>query len=847
MDKLSLVNKVNADLLPIVGYNPYFHKDGKIICSCCHKQMLDENEGSLTSTKEVPNVNGDFEKVHKCPGCKYLQGINVAMKKRFTDLRKAIDFHEYNSPETPKFKNQYFKPQAKYRFVIPDTSEVIEITEEELVKGYDDMMYNLINNSTKVERNVILDDDVKDEVSTESAAVVVQEHVPVAPVVAEPIEVQQTIVEEIIAIEDRVEERIIEEEEAAPADEIVEEDESDKLFDDEENLDDIFGEDETVVEEEDVISDEIVEEEIIDINDQDGTFEDDNLEDFFDVKEEQDVIDPIEDIITNNNTRPSGIGSIHVEKDPVMEQMFKDNKESEENDLFKVQDRKEPVFNIVRRSRINDLKESFNDSNAKVVLDRILKLFERRANRTIKYKVTINDLTHECPVIDFESNIRLIFVDLDSYQGGQYNIETEVNNKLASEFTDTSEYDIMSYVVFSDQIEGRNINRVVRAVAKNIAFNLKIKGVFNTIVITDDSDSYFYTTSDYDKKDIERFDFENCASNVDKPNNGEIALVSRWINPNYDEMSIYRKEISNRAILSRGGTVNYDDLSMFMTCSLKYIMLPQQPDGSINVTIVDYIESLDLFIRDGFGALVGVLIHNIKTQYPQSKLHLYFELDVSTIPSPTLSRYIKSGSIRPIDVNPDIENFNNIIEVISRQNGATVPTIPVEGAPFDSLEYNNNYWRSYVLAPEFRRNPTDSKRVDWRRFGKKSFAKTLGERFKEYKNVNVSDRKARQALLEQLGYYTVIQPQIIKAKVTDEFGIKALSKVMQTCSGVFSISQYTKMNRSHVVDDSYSAANAGNYYGSNMGLTPDQMQQMMYQQQMQQMANAYQQQYGYNK
>lgn len=844
MDKSTMIGEINKEMSIKLGYDPYILKNGKVLCSSCRKELVLDKE-SLLKRKVVKDSENLPHEVHSCPYCKYMQGVNVSLKKRISEIKKELNLHEFPNG---RMKNKYFKPGEKYNFIDTVNSENITVKEDELIAMLNERR---LDDATNVLNKVNEEDKTSKEIKKE-----IDKKVEEKTTISE--ESSQTKPEVVVMKEEKNEQSFFDNDDDLSSlfNNNVSTESSDKndredtlSFSSLEEDDSSLSDNNTNVE---VLNEEKIDDDLSSLfNDDDKNLknevvdDDDDLNDIFGNSEEL-LSENITETNTNKNNyhtqqSPPGTTDIRFKNDPIIDDMIKQNKENVEFDIFNTEDRKDHVFNIIKRSRITDLTESFVDSNAKVVVDRILTLFDKRGNKKLKHKVYINDLTHECPVVDFEGNVRLIFVNLD-IPGGQYNIQNEINNRLKPTYPDSTEYDMITFVVFSDMIETNILNRVVRAVSKNIAFNLKVKGIFNPISIIKDSDQYFYTTSDFDRETITRFDIENSAGNVEKPFNGEVALISRWNNPNVDDMWKYRKELSNRSILARGGDIEYDDLSMFMTCSMRYIILPQKPDGSINVTIVDYIESLDLFIRDGFGALIGVLIHNIKTNFPNSKIHLYYELDLSTIPSPTISRYIKNNSIRPVMVNPEFVKMNTIIDKVANQNNANnINKIPVEGEPFDSPEYNANYWKTYVLAPEFRKYVADNKRTDWRRYGKKTFEKTLGERFKEFKNVNLSDRKARQAVMEKIGYQTVIQPQVIKTIVEDNFGRSALMTVMQSCSGMFSISQYVKSNRSTVVDDNYmnnTKVNPSFNPINGVYMTPQQQQMaammQMQQQQMQQ-------------
>jgi hypothetical protein len=801
MDKSTMVSQVNEKLRPKLGYNPYILKNNKILCSCCRKDVSSSTKETLMKTKVVKDSNGDPHDVHICSGCKYLQGINVSLKKRISEVRKELGLHEF--PANNKLKNAYFIPQHIYNFIDPINEENIQISEDELY----DRLYNSrkekLNSKESVKEETTKTE--KEEVSTESE-----------------------------------EKGTSDKENISESDNIVEESESDIFDDDNDDLSDIFSSDDESEESNDESDEETKEsndesdeetkessdesdketkessDESEESNDESDKSIEDNIDDFFNnITLEEESYKKETSKKYDQINKSGGATNFNIKKDKNIEDMIKENAKYEEDEVFNIEDRKDHVYDIVKRSRIFDLTESFNDSNAKIVIDRILRLFEKRAKKELQHKIYINDITHEYPVVDFEGNVRLIFVDLE-IPSGKENVEAEINSKLKPSFPKSSERKLTTFVIYSDMIVTSYINNVVRAVSKHIAFNLKIKGVFNPISIIKDSDQYFYTTAKKDKIAISRFDMANTPGNEDKPCTGEIALVSKWINPKVDNTWLYRKELSNRAAIARGDNVDYEDLSMFMTCSMKYILIPPKPDGTLNITIVDYVESLDLYVKDGFGALIGVLLYNAKVTYPQSSIHLYYELDVTTIPSPTITRYLKNGYIRPVNINPEIKNLNNIIDIVSHQNYSKVPKIPTEGEPFDSPEYNSNFWKTYVLSPEYRRSIHDGKRKDWRRFGRKMFSKTLGEQFDRFKSANINDRKVRNTILEKLGYQTVIQPQVIKTKIDTNFGRTALGVVTTTCSGYFSISEYVDSNKSTIVDDYY--MNSGNQtpnYGVN--------------------------------
>ena len=833
------VQAINAELEPKLGYLPYrIGRNGKLACSACHTER-DAEHDELVKTKNVRDSKGDPMTVHVCPGCKYAAGVNISLKKRIDAARKELSLLDF--PIGDKFRNDYSRPTTESYFFMGTNPEdpSVKLTDDQLfeaIEEFRESMYAALN-PTKVDSVTTTVDPIPAPI--DPLAAVEQ----VAPDTSIPEGSTFNIDEECIETEQFSEES---------ADEGFNDTES-SFFEDESDLDDLFGnageleadlssEDEfEAIEEDDEIEEEELEEEsaftpnpILDMDD------DSDLDDWF-------ARTPVEetrgDQIAGKHDAAiaaNGVTDVKHEGDKLIEDMVKANAEEAEADVFRIDNREHSVASLVRKSRIADLQEIFSDSNGKIVVERIVSLFRKLANRQIKHMVTINDITHECPVVDFEGNIRLIFIDTD-IPGGRYDIQSEVNGKLRAPFATSSDFELMTFVIYSDMIERNLMHRVIKAVSKHIAYNLKIEGIFTPISVVTDSDRYFFTTDVQDKDTISNFTKENCAGNVDKPGVGEIAMISQWNNPDVNMEMQYSKEIRNRITIASGGDISYKDLSMRMTCSLRYIMLPQRPDGSIHVTVVDYVEALDLYVRDGFGVLVGAMIYNIKSQFPNSKVHLFYEFDVSMVPSPTISRYLRSGAVRPIIVDKEINQFNKIVTIVANQNNAKVAPIPVEGEIFEAPEYKSPVWRSYNFVPEQRRNNSDNKRVDWRYLGKKSIVKTLGDRFKSYGGVDVSDRKARAALLEKIGMQTIIQPQIAILKITDEFGLAALQKVMSTCAGLFSINQYIRANRSQVVDDNYMTNTGNGQFGvQNTGnLTPEQM---MYAQQMKQYQMAMQQQ-----
>jgi len=512
----------------------------------------------------------------------------------------------------------------------------------------------------------------------------------------------------------------------------------------------------------------------------------------------------------------SAVADITDTLDPIVVSMIRENVEECEADVFRIDVRKQQgIGNIVHRSKVKDLHDNYNDSNMKIIVDRIIRLF-KSYNVTIKHNVIINDSTHECPVIDFEGNVRLIFINLD-VPGGRYDIQKEIN-KVPAAFINSCDYELVTFNIYSDMTVDSNINRVVKGVSKFIAFNLSITDVFTPISVDTEATRYFFTTNVHDKDILNRFDIENSPSNHFKPNNGEIGLIAEWRDPNQDDVWEYRNINKNRSAIARGGDLSYGDLNMHMTCTMKYIMLPQKPDGVINVTITEYTECLDIFVRDGFGLLVGSLICNIKEQFPNSAVVVYYELDMSSIPSPTISRYMKTNAVTKVDPNPEDASMNKIMSVISKQNDTIHNPIFVEGEPFDSPEYQSNVWKTYILGSEYRRGTNDGKRADWRLFGKKSIVNTLGEKFRDYKSSDIADRESRNRLLEKLGYQTIIQPQVFKLRVSDEFTRSVYVKLLNSpkFSGGFSITLYTNRERTQVVDDNY-MNNVNGYSGAYTG------------------------------
>ena len=905
------LSHLNNELRDKIGYTPYVTdpQTNKVMCAACHTDRSSASMEELSKINDkVKDKDGDLMPVHQCPGCKYIKGINVPLKKRISDTRKELDLHEF--PTGHKFANSYDVPQDEYMFIIPSTEEATRMTDTALTIALNEMRGifikvgeeikkeeigtksevviekfdengELVNTSKKeavitpIEEEPTVEEVIKDledftkvqepEVSTEAVnplEEIAEEEIEVIveveeEIITNPLEIEEeeddlvfeTTKEEVVEEQKPEFVEVYEEEQIDFDDELYYNEDKEVPFEEEEEDELVFATTDIEVAKEEVIDTEINPDSFVDgvgkgedsdmgnpVNASSFFDDEDDLSDLFktsgsiakevgnDVVEDtlinnfDENSDEAEDFfagLTQSQQKPTqqtkdtgGLGSaatdVKMETDKSVEDMIRNNKETCEVDVFRtdIRDTTLSVSSLVDRSAVNALMDDYNDSEIKIAVDRILSIFKKRAARQIKHHVMINQITHGCPVIDFEGNIRLIYIDVD-VMGGRYDLEREINSKIRPFFADTSDFEMMTFIIFSDEVNNRAYNKVALAVAKHIAFNLKITGVFTPISVVSDSDGYFYTTSESDLESINKFNNGNAAGVVDKAASSQIMLVSRWINPKMDAQYIYRKEVQNRTIMMNGGDISYSDLNMYMTATLKYIMLPQKPDGSINVTVTDYTEDLNLFVRDGFGILVGALVHNIKSKYPNSKVHLYYEMDPSMIPSPTVSRYFKSGAIRPININQDIVQLNKIMNITANQNGTKVQQVYVEGEPFDAPEYNSPVLKNIMLKPEFRSKVGDNKRLDWRYFGRKMIAKTLGDKMKDNRNVDINDRNERAKLVDRLGYTHIVQPQVIKAIITDEFAINAFQTLMRTCTGQFSISQYIKQNRSQVVGDDY--------------------------------------------
>ena len=687
--KNDVVQSVNTDMKGVIGYEPYFvDGNGKVLCTSCHTEQPNTDSETLHKGKSVKGPDGSMVTVHSCPGCKYAAGTNVSLKKRLAAIRKELGLSEF--PTGEKFCNKYFTPQKSYMYIVNKTGEATKLTETQMYDAYQDIIAakEPEHKSSTVATTTSSMEDLKDlppdrPENVEDHPNLINAIPPTETIVAESkiipiVETTTVIVDEPVIVADVVEK--VEDITAPP------EVKASTFFDDDdEDFSNHFKDNtpvvtETIIEQPEVKPPvEVVGESSGETSDADdmmfGIDSDfDNL--FNNIAEQMTPAPKSKDIFDlpptseDNPQVSSAYADVKRETDPMIASMLKNNEETQEADVFRIDKRdQQGIGNIVRRSRTSDLHDNYNDSNAKIVVDRIVAVFKKRVQQTIRTNLTINELTHECPVVDIEGNIRLIFIDTD-IPGGRYSVKDEINNRLKPTFEDTSEFEMMTFVIFSDMIMApKYINRVVKSIAKHVAFNLKIMGIFNPISIIKESDRYFYTTLENDKAFISKFDAENCAGEVDKPCTGEIAVISQWNNPELDDAWRYQKEIKNRAVIMSGGDVGYKDLGMYMVCTMKYIMLPQKPDGSINVTVTDYSEQLDLFVRDGFGILVGCLVHNIKMQYPNSQIHLYYEIDFTMIPSPTISRYIKSGAIRQVNIDENKASLNKIAAVLANQNG----------------------------------------------------------------------------------------------------------------------------------------------------------------------------------
>jgi len=813
MAKTGLLGAVNAEMGPKLGYNPYELVGGGIACASCHNLLTKDelNQEFMTRTKKVIGPDGKEHEVHACPKCNYTsKGVNVQLRRRITEMRKKLGVYEVNSG---KFKNEYFTPGTYYFTVDGNEKSLFKTTEAEM-----------IDTIQKRENAVTVADD-----ETVEAVSPVEEK-------SEPVVEEQPTQEE--TKEEEVDEQSVE---AVESDKENNEEETvEEGSGEESGVDGSSGQMDTETEEQQEVAQESTEESetlTIEVDEDDEelaqAIESGDVEV---ISEEEPPVatapnyfigakDGAAKEVKTKEPNYSNIGDnsvVHmgVQDDPVTAEMIRQNAERAANDVFKIKGvGKDQIYGIISKTRAEILREEFNSSNAKSVVDLILNKFEQ-FGRPLKHKIYIGDATHECPVVDLEGNIRLVFVDLDK-SGGQYNVTAEINRRLKSTFRKGARFEMMTFTIYSDMIStGDNIRRVVKGVIKHIVHNLEICDVVTPISIFHQSENYFYTTSEFDKPYIDAFIEKNSPGNVLKPSTDVVAIINSWKNPEATDEELRYRQLNVMNQLARNNEIDYSALSMYMTCAMKYIA-NEDTDGNVLVVITDYIETLDLFIRDGFGACLGLVIHNVRSKYPNRIIKVYYELDITMIPSPTVHRYIADGNLKVL--NPDIEvmNFNKISSMIAKDHGIkNIQEIPIEGKEFLKPEYMKPFWRSIQKSPNFRAYYGDEKRLDWRRFAPKNFSKTLGEQMRG-QTINVNDKSARNEMLEKLGYRHISQPKVDVLVVTNNLLNVCFNAVngyenLIGCTGRFSLSEYVSASRSNVVGNNY-GFNRPNNDGSGFG------------------------------
>jgi len=828
-----LVVKVNEALEGELGYKPFIATEGGgIKCASCHASYTGEElkEEFLMKTKVVKGPDGEDHKVHDCPKCKYTKGVNVHLRRRISELRQKLNMFEVNNGE---YRNKYFTPGIYFFTTVPgDMNTLMKGSEAELVEVIQKVK----------QRDGIADDETVNTVSPPPV------ETPPAnePVVENNDEGGNEQVDEANDETATTEEDLGGEGEPTPED-----GDGEEMSDEEKQL---------------ALEVEADDDEEIELKavDEESSTESESPAD--------NTSGPVNHFLGNAasaSTPPSAkkkvaakepsyrnlgddaVDRLGVREDPITAEMIRQNAERAAADVFKIGNvGKDKVYGIISKTRSELLREDYNSSNAKIVIDMILAKFEV-FGRPIKNKLYIGDATHECPVVDFEGNIRLIFVDLDQ-SGGAYNVTAEINKRLHPTFRKDkgSRFRLMTFTIYSDMISSvESIRRVVKGVIKHIVHNLLITDMITPISIFHQSEHYFYTTAELDRAYIKQFIEKHSPGNVDKPSTDTVAIINSWENPEASEEDKKYRQVNVMKQLERNNEIDYYDLSMYMTCAMKY-MCNEDTDGNICIIITDYIETLDLFIRDGFGACLGVVIHNARQKYPNRAMKVYFELDLSMIPSPTIHRYINDGNLKPIEPDFEARTFNIIGSIIAKDYGIkNIQELPVEGAEFLKPEYTKPFWRSIQKAPNFRSYFGDEKRLDWRRFTARNISRTLGEQMRGH-TINVNDKSARSEVLEKLGYRHISQPKIDVLVVTNNLLNVCYNAVLGYenligCDGCFSLSKYVEASRSHVVGNDYSRHNMdmnpgfgyGGYY-SNPNVPPWEQQYPypMYGQQMDPMA-----------
>lgn len=355
--------------------------------------------------------------------------------------------------------------------------------------------------------------------------------------------------------------------------------------------------------------------------------------------------------------------------------------------------------------RADYMVNGFQKSNAGSIIQEVQRL------TGIPYFLHINESTLEIPVVDFESGIRVICLDLE--KPTMANLPEGFDNRVPFFYKNT---EFKKFYLFSDSAQYRSTATILNLSKVVQGYQAGEAGFPEDYVVSLADFTTFYTTDAYTLADFEQ---KNCSSPNGKPYNGRILLLAlREVQKQMSESELMKFLLSNRK--------TFQDMSMYGVASMRWIALPK--NGQVEYTITQYVEIGETWIRDGFTKSLAALAKEHMKNFGDMPYHVTYEYDRTAFVSPSVYQAQKDGVLIPI------------------------PTYGV----------NNNDW-VYIkdYSPEFHLSAIDNMRQDQRFFTRATMISRYSDAIKE-SGVNIRDNQGLAFFIKSLGFIRCLQPELVR-------------------------------------------------------------------------------------
>jgi hypothetical protein len=331
------------------------------------------------------------------------------------------------------------------------------------------------------------------------------------------------------------------------------------------------------------------------------------------------------------------------------------------------------------------------------------------------YSLKIDEETWELPLVDFNTGVRVMCIDVDDET--QLKVPTDLETSVKFGFDLPKGRFYKKVFLYSDSVKANKyrFKATVKALVKIInceTFDPR------RIVKLEDNYALFYIDS---KPIIKEFEMHNSTYVSGKPMTQQLGLVAMR-NTIEKQKKFTSKDILN--YLQQSETFDLKNFNMYMIGSVRYIEMVDQQSQAVEYLVTDYTELGASIILDGFEHLLGAIIKCHYNKYPAFSYTITYEFDPSSMPSPSLETFYDKNDFIPLGSYPDDMGC-------------------------------------YMRKIQYRFNSEDNARQDSRMFT----ISTLSKRFAhEIQNSGFDIRYAQQRnkFIDQLGFTKCFQPKVKK-------------------------------------------------------------------------------------